>query len=331
LKKDIQHSNSIFKVRRYKSSDYSEWNKFISNAKNATFLFHRDFMEYHQDRFDDYSLMVFKNEKLVALLPANKVKDTIYSHQGLSYGGFLINNTIRFQDYLTAFRELLIFLENEKIEVFYLKKIPSIYQKNLSEEIEYVLTALESKQDSFDSYFVIDDLSNYNPNRNRKRAIKIAEHKNVTISHDGIDFFWKHILQVNLASRFNVNPVHTIEEIKYLMLKFPKQICFYSANIDDKLLAGVIMFITDNVAHFQYSSGNEERSESGALDAVFDYIIRKYSDKEYISFGSSSTDKTLKIDKGLSYWKESFGATLIKQDSYIIQPKNHFKLNTLFK
>ncbi|MGA9639546.1 MAG: FemAB family protein, partial [Flavobacterium sp.] len=62
-----------YTVRQYQKSDYKQWNDFISQAKNATFLFHRDFMEYHQDRFEDYSLMVFDNEKLVAVLPANRV------------------------------------------------------------------------------------------------------------------------------------------------------------------------------------------------------------------------------------------------------------------
>lgn len=331
MEKETQHNNPIFKVRRYISKDYNNWNQFVSDSKNATFLFHRDFIEYHEHKFEDFSFLVFKNEKLVALLPANKIENTIYSHQGLSYGGFLVSNSIRFEDYLSAFKTLLIYLENEGIAIFYLKKMPSIYHKNLSEELDYILTALEAKQHTFDSYFVIDDVSNYKPNRNRKRAIKISEIKNVTISKEGLDFFWEQILQKNLKSRFNVNPVHSVNEIKYLMQKFPNNISFYSANLEGKTLAGVVLFISDNVAHFQYSSGNEERTESGALDAVFNYIIQKFKNKKYISFGSSSTDKTLKIDKGLAYWKESFGATLIKQESYKILTKNHFKLDTLFK
>ena len=56
-------------------------------AKNTTFLFQRDFMDYHRDRFEDYSLKVYKKEKLVALLPANINDNIVYSHQGPSYGG----------------------------------------------------------------------------------------------------------------------------------------------------------------------------------------------------------------------------------------------------
>jgi hypothetical protein len=51
-------------------------------------LFHRDFMEYHSDRFQDYSLLIFEEDKLIAVLPANRVEDRL-SHQGLTYGGLV--------------------------------------------------------------------------------------------------------------------------------------------------------------------------------------------------------------------------------------------------
>ena len=78
-----------YTVRLYEAQDFDVWNTFISTAKNATFLFHRDFMEYHSDRFQDYSLLVFDEKKLVAVLPANRVENTVYSHQGLTYGGLV--------------------------------------------------------------------------------------------------------------------------------------------------------------------------------------------------------------------------------------------------
>ena len=81
-----------YTVKKYTENDYAIWNDFIEHAKNATFLFHRDFMEYHKDRFEDYSLLVFDGEKLVAVLPANKNGETLYSHQGLTYGGLVYSD-----------------------------------------------------------------------------------------------------------------------------------------------------------------------------------------------------------------------------------------------
>ena len=95
-------------VKQYHESNYKQWNAFIGQAKNATFLFHRDFMEYHKERFEDYSLMVFENEKLVAILPANRTGDTVFSHQGLTYGGLVYNEQTKLSDVLAIFQSVLL-------------------------------------------------------------------------------------------------------------------------------------------------------------------------------------------------------------------------------
>lgn len=288
-------------------------------------------MEYHQDRFEDYSLMVYKQGKLVALFPANIIGDEVYSHKGLSYGGFLVKESIRVEGYIEAFKALLTFLESEKINNLYIKQMPAIYNKKLNGEFDYLLAKLDAETMASDSYFVIDDLVSYKPNRNRNRSLLLAEKEKVTISSEGIELFWEDILTKNLYERFKASPVHTIQEIKSLMSRFPNHIKFLSAKKGNQILAGVVIFITDKVTHFQYSSGGEDRNETGALDLLFHTIIEEYKHKEFISFGSASVDGTLKISKGLAYWKESFGAHLMPQMSFKINPVNHDKLNDIFK
>jgi len=63
-------SGSI-QVCRYSQSNQAEWDAFVAASKNATFLFCRDYMDYHHDRFQDCSLML-RDEKnvLLAILPA---------------------------------------------------------------------------------------------------------------------------------------------------------------------------------------------------------------------------------------------------------------------
>lgn len=65
--------------------------KFIATATNATFLHNRDYMEYHSDRFEDFSLMAYDNHShLIGVLPANRTNNELWSHQGLTYGGWLM-------------------------------------------------------------------------------------------------------------------------------------------------------------------------------------------------------------------------------------------------
>jgi hypothetical protein len=51
-----------YSVQQYQESDYANWNTFISEAKNATFLFIVT-LEYHKDRFDDFSVLIYEKEK----------------------------------------------------------------------------------------------------------------------------------------------------------------------------------------------------------------------------------------------------------------------------
>ena len=126
-----------YSVRRYQESDYDNWNTFIGLAKNATFLFHRDFMEYHSGRFEDYSLIVLDDNKWVAVLPANVVGDQIFSHQGLTYGGLVYNEKIGAEVVEIFFDVILDFLKQNKIQNLILKLIPDFYQLRSSNEINY--------------------------------------------------------------------------------------------------------------------------------------------------------------------------------------------------
>ena len=116
-----------YSVQQYKKSDYVHWNAFIGQAKNATFLFHRDFMEYHKDRFEDFSLMVYKEQKLVAVLPANRVSDTVFSHQGLTYGGLVYSPKLNAEKVEAILDSLLSFFKENEVQTFYYKPIPSFY------------------------------------------------------------------------------------------------------------------------------------------------------------------------------------------------------------
>ena len=82
----------MFEIVKYSSGLKNEWDSFVESSKNGTFLFFRNYMDYHSDRFEDFSLMVYRKGKLYALLPGNKNGQVYYSHQGLTYGGLIMNS-----------------------------------------------------------------------------------------------------------------------------------------------------------------------------------------------------------------------------------------------
>lgn len=316
-----------YTIRKYQKTDYALWNDFISQAKNATFLFHRDFMEYHSDRFEDFSLMVFEDEKLKAVLPANKKGSEIHSHQGLSYGGLVVKKSIRIKEYTQVFQTVLRFLSESGIDVLNIKTLPKIYTKTIAEEIDYVSFLTQAETYRSDVYLVIDNQETYKPNRNRKRALTLAEKRNVEVKEDkNYSQFWSRILIPNLENRFGVAPVHSLVEIEKIASVFPENIKLFTAYENNVLKAGVVMFLTETVAHFQYSSGSDDRTDTAALDILFDYIIKRYSDKRYVSFGSSSEENGRALNEGLAYWKESFGAHTSVQNFIKIETKKYPEL-----
>jgi hypothetical protein len=320
-----------YTVRHYSSADFAIWNAFTSSAKNATFLFHRDFMEYHNDRFEDFSLLVFEEAILVSVLPANRVENHVYSHQGLTYGGLVFDAKIKLGEVINITKSVLKFLDDNNIATFQLKLIPSIYNDFFADEIEYAVFLAEAKTIRKDCLSVIDLTKPFQISKTRKESIRRGEKNKLVIKEElKFDLFWNEILIPNLDKRHNAKPVHSVAEIIKLQQKFPDNIRHFNVYSDDKIVAGTTVFITDNVVHPQYVSGNEQRSELGSLDFLYNYLITEiFADKYFFDFGISHEQNGKKINEGLLFWKESFGAKTVIQSFYEVKPSNYTLLENV--
>lgn len=321
-----------YTVRKYQTSDYPLWNEFVANAKNATFLFHRDFMEYHQDRFEDFSLLVFDEKNhLKAILPANRVGDNLYSHQGLTYGGVLLQHNIKLSDFVSIAKSIFQFLTVLEFKKIIFKFIPSIYFQIPSDELQYLSFLLNGNLVRRDVLSVLDLNSSFIFSLDRKNGIKRGIKNDLKIKEESnFESFWNEILIPNLSEKHQVKPVHSLEEIQYLHDKFPKNIRQFNVYKNSKIVAGTTIFETNLVAHSQYISGNSDKSELGSLDFLHDYLISSvFKDKKYFDFGISNENQGKNINEGLLYWKESFGARSVVQNFYEIEIKNYTLLENV--
>jgi hypothetical protein len=293
-------------------------------------LFYRDFVEYHQGRFEDYSLLVFKGEKLITIVPANKVENTVYSHQGLTYGGFVLNDDVAFSDVLKSYQSILEFLNSKNIRTFEIKLLPKIYHTLPSDEIDYVLFKTEAILIRSDITSVIDAKYKLEiQSSNRKRGLKKAKSQNLVVTEvSNFKDFWDAILIPNLRAVHNVDPVHSLEEITQLKTSFPNNIRQFNVYKEGKIVAGATVFETKHVAHVQYISANKDKQELGSLDILFDVLINDiFKTKKYFDFGISNENQGQNINEGLLSWKESFGARTIVYQCYSVKVKNYVKLN----
>ena len=317
-----------YNIIKYSNKYYDDWNDFVSNSKNATFLFHRDFMDYHKDRFEDFSLLVYKQKKLIALLPANIEGIKLYSHQGLSYGGLLLPYKISFEDVLFGFYELLKFLDTYKLEHLVIKQTPRIYYRQPSDELDYLLFILHAELYRRDLSMVIPVRNEMSFSTLRKRQLKLAKMNDLKLieEHD-FSNFWNDVLVPNLAEKFDASPVHSLYEIARLKKYFPNNIKQYSIYLNENIVAGCVIFETKEVAHVQYIS-TLKNSNLGALDyLVHELLVEIYQGKKYFDFGISNENNGRNINNGLLNWKQSFGAFPVVHDFYEIDISNYSNLN----
>ena len=251
----------MFEVRRYTPDRADEWNEFVARAKNGTFLFDRQYMDYHADRFADHSLMFYRDGVLCALLPANESDTTLYSHQGLTYGGLVMDYKLTAADTLQLFADLNSHLHRIGISRVVYKAIPWIYHQLPSEEDLYALTQVCGARLSVRELSTTIMLQrNIRWSRIRRRGVKRAEDAGfvVEVSKD-FDAFWP-VLEANLLTNHQVHPVHTVDEMKLLHSRFPKHIVLYTATLNGEVVGGVVMYLTPQVAHAHIlTSENQQR------------------------------------------------------------------------
>lgn len=320
-----------YSVTRYTTADAPAWNDFLEKANNATFLLNRGFMDYHADRFSDFSLMVYKDNALVALLPANKGKQTLFSHQGLTYGGLVYGN-LKLQEVILIFREILYFLDEHGFSDLYYKSIPSIYCNKPAQEIDYALFLTKAELVRRDTLSVLETARQNDISDLRKRGIRKGIKSGLVIREEtNFEVFWNNILIPNLELRHQAKPVHSLEEIQLLASGFPQNIRQFNVYFGNDIVAGTTVFETENVAHAQYIAANETRAELGSLDFLFNELIQNtFSKKKYFDFGISNEAQGRKLNSGLSYWKESFGATTVTHDFYEVAVRNYILLDDVF-
>lgn len=298
----------MIKVEKYQDCEIDNWNNFIQNSKNGIFMFNRNFMEYHKDRFTDNSLLFYDEDKLLALMPASIKDGVLTSHGGLTYGGFITSNDMKqhhMNDCFTALKEYAA--QNGIKEIIY-KHIPHIYHKQPAEEDLYSLFYNNAQILKIESSTVVDLKQPLKMQEIRKRQMKKAAKNGVDVK-ESTDFEAFIALENEvLQERHGTKAVHSAEELQLLQNRFPQNIKLLAAFYQEEMIAGTVLFIYDKAVHTQYLAANETAREIGALDLTISNVIEEYKEsKAWLDFGISTEDGGHYLNEGLISQKEGFG------------------------
>ena len=322
------------RVYRYKSDDLENWNSFLEFSKNSTFLLNRNFMDYHSDKFEDYSLLVEEDDEIVAMLPSCITnKNIITSHGGLTYGGLIVKNDATLNDTLSYFCAMLRYLCQCDIKTLIYKEMPSIYNSIPSDEQQYALFLLEGRLIRRDTSIAVAQKHKLEYQNRRKRQIKNAQKKGVDVKEvNDFQEFWNKILSPSLMLRYGVIPVHSLAEIELLANRFPDNIRQFNVYHEGKIMAGTTIFETKEVAHAQYIAASLEGMKVGANDILFHELIdRVFKNKSYFNFGICNESDGRILNHGLCNWKEGFGGRTIVHNFYEIDTSNYKNLEQVIK
>jgi hypothetical protein len=307
----------IFK--QYRSEDQRIWDDFVGVSKNANFLFYRDYMDYHSSRFNDHSLLIYEDAKLIALLPAHLQDEELCSHNGLTFAGLLTDNSMkahRMYDLITAIKE---YLSAQGLEALKYKAIPHIYHKRPAEEDLYALHRHEAKLLRRDITSVIALNNALAFAKARRGCIKKAKQAGLNVQETKDLSLFFEIMNELLKNKYNTNPVHSLSEMQLLQSRFPENIKLYATYRGQEILAGILIYESETVAKTQYISSTEAGRELGAVDIIVDKLVHEiYSKKLYFDFGSSVDESPLGFNEGLLSQKELFGARAVAADTYYL-------------
>ena len=194
----------------YRKEEYDVWNAFAARAKNAHFFFHRSYMEYHKERFEDCSLMICnEKERLIALLPATKHGDELISHGGLTFGGFLVDEQMTVEHMLKIFDCVMDFLRQRGFRTWVYKCMPYIYYQYPADEDQYALFLHDATLIRRDVSAAVYMPKRYGYETRRKRAVKKGVNNGVVVRQS--TSFEEYMALANdvLGNYHNAKAVHT--------------------------------------------------------------------------------------------------------------------------
>lgn len=302
----------MISVRQYEASDREAWDTFVNQSKTPMFMFNRGFMEYHADRFEDASLLFFKDDELVAVMPASRHGNELRSHGGLTYGGIISGARMRQTTMLDCFMALRAFCIERGIASIYYKVIPHFYHVQPAEEDLYALFKNNATLEKVEPAVVVRLANPLKMSKIRMRQISRARREGVEVREtDDLEAFIS-LENTTLMAHHGTHAVHTAEELKLLKSRYPDHIRCIGGFRNGRLIAGTLLFVYPSVVHTQYLCADDEARENGGLDLVIAEILTHYrTSHEWLDFGISTEDGGRILNAGLINQKEGFGGRVV--------------------
>ncbi len=276
------------------TEDKERWDSLVDVAPQATFMHKRAYIDYHGDRIKDFSLLAVDGRgRLLGALPACEVNGVVTSHAGLTYGGWLTNATLVNGNTMLKMTQLMVqALKEWGYKRLIYKPVPTIYHRCPAQDDLYAMWRCGATIEGMNLSSAVQLDSEWQPPFNRgnrsNMSHAVASGVETRVSDDWA-YYW-HLLGEVLGTRYRATPVHTLEEITRLKSLFPDNIVLHTAVHDGSIVAGVVVYYTDAVAHCQYIAAGEQGRTLRALPLLMHDIMTHARERgcRYLDYGTSN-------------------------------------------
>lgn len=307
------------RVTGYSPEMAERWNGLAAISPTGTFLHNRSYMDYHSDRFEDCSVMVYDDkDRLIAALPANSAGSTVVSHGGLTYGGWLTDNRhVTAAVLLRVWEMVSAYYRDRGFSEMLYKPVPFIYHRYPAQDDLYCLFRMGAVAEAVQISSAIDLGDPMAYDSNARRCARHAAAGGVVTEEGGDPAdFWRMLSGV-LAERYGKTPVHSVDEMRLLMSRFPDNIRFHGAYAGGTLVAGTVIYVAGAVAHAQYIAASAAGRELKALPLLFESVKTRYGGMcRYLDFGISTENGGKYLNDGLLRQKSGMGGRGVVYSCY---------------
>ena len=298
------------------SSMYEKtWNELVCGS-NHTILSTWGFLGYHNDRFEDQSVVFVDSESgyVQAVLPAAKhprENELVVSHPGATFGG-IIQRRIRPFQYSEYLQLALAHYGGEGFKTLRIKPPPAFVGQQADETATH--HALRHATLSNCDLWTYLQLGRAYTLREKNYDIRKAEKAGVTCRPANTKPDWASfhgILRSNLLDRHKTTPVHELDELLDLDERLGSHSKLMIAETANKAICAGIWLLDygNGVVHTQYICSTPEGRAMRAVDLLLADAINTASAQAYtiFSIGHCSNSDGWDINPTLLAYKLKFG------------------------
>ncbi len=309
-----------------KTSDFIKYTKNQIKFEDIDNLYGNPyFLAYHQE-IKCYYLIIEFNHTIVSYLPFTIRDNSILSHGGGTYGGFIQTEDLNIEEVNEVENELIKFLRNKRIDSLVIRFLPELFWNAPSSLNAHFLSKMEPLFQEEEFYLSLgedlDNINDLNFRRNHKRDIKKFLKNDFELiscqNNEDVSTFYK-ILENNLI-KHDVTPTHTLDDLIWLFNNIKQKISISLIKSEQEYLAGLTLFnINSSTDYVMYGSLNYNLNSSGALKYLYWKVaLSSYiSEKKYLSLGINTKHDEPK-NEPLELFKLGLGAEVVERHTKAI-------------